>query len=50
MNKTINDDLLNSYDMDNLSVDEINILIANGELTEEDVVWFYNNSQWRDVL
>jgi len=53
MNKTkviTEDDLLNGYEMENLSLEEIDILIAKGELTEEDIIWFYHNSQWRDVL
>ena len=31
------------------SIQEIDKLIAGGICTETDVIWFYNNLQWRDM-
>lgn len=45
-----NDDLLKGYKLDDLSVAEIDELIAKGELTEAEVIWFYNNQWWRDEV
>ena len=43
-------DLLNGFHLNVMSVAEIDFLIMQGELTEEDVEHYYNNSQWRDAL
>jgi hypothetical protein len=47
MSEVNEDNLLNGYELDALSIEEIDQLIGMGELSNEDIVWFYNNSQWR---
>ena len=37
-----------NVDWDDFSVDEIECLIDMGCFTEADIVWYYNNTQWRD--
>lgn len=43
-------DLLNGYKLDELSTQEIDALIRAGKFTEQDVIHFYRNEQWRDVI
>jgi hypothetical protein len=37
-----------SIDFDAYNVGEIDRMIASGICTEPQVVWYYNNTQWRD--
>ncbi len=48
--ENMDDNKLNGHELDALSIEEIDALIGVGEMTEEEIVWFYNNSQWRDIV
>ena len=37
-----------SINWNEFSVEEIECLIDMGYFTEKDIVWYYNNPQWRD--
>ena len=48
--RMLTQDEIESIDWNDYTPEEIDQMIADGMITEQDIEWYYNNNQWRDVV